>query len=590
MPARSTAKKKSEASRTQTPKETPHRHSVQFYTDDKFLIDTLSRFIGSALGAGDTAVVIATEEHRRQLAERLSAHGLDLKRSVELGRYVAMDAAETLARFMEQGRPNEARFAELVGGVITRAREAAQKKGDSSVALFGEMVALLWEQGNTEGALRLEQIWNQIAQSHSFSLVCAYPLRGFYREEDSAAFRRICHEHSEVLPAENYRLAPEDERRRLVAECQLEARALQSEAGQRKDTQLAAARFAAIVESSEDAIISKDLNGIITSWNEAAERIFGYQAEEIVGKSILTIIPPELHGDEDMILDRIRHGIRIEHFETVRLTKSGERIDVSLTVSPVKDATGRIIGAAKIARDITERRRQEEALRRAEKLAVTGRMAATIAHEINNPLEAVTNLLYLLRSEVSVPLGRDRLALAETELRRVSAITRQTLAFYRESTEPEEIQLPELLDDVVSIFDNKLKRKHIEFTREYEPCVVRGMKGQLRQLFSNLIDNSVDAAPDGGTIQIAIRCNGTQATVSVHDNGGGIAPEHLSRLFEPFFTLKKVGTGLGLWVAEEIATKHGGHIRVESSTDTASHGTTFHVTLEADVATALSAA
>ena len=356
------------------------------------------------------------------------------------------------------------------------------------------------------------------------------------------------------------------------------------------DSQLAAARLAAIIESSEDAIVSKDLNGIITSWNAAAERIFGYKAEEICGKSILTIIPPDLQGDENMILDRIRRGIRIEHFETVRLTKSGQRINVSLTVSPVKDTTGRVIGAAKIARDITGRKRQEEALRRAEKLAVTGRMAATIAHEINNPLEAVTNLLYLLRTEVSVPLGRDHLALAESELRRVAAITRQTLAFYRESAVPEDIQLGELLDDVASLFDSKLSRKHIQVIREYEPCVVRGMRGQLRQLFSNLVDNAVDAMPEGGQIRIAIRCHETQAAVSIRDNGSGIAPEHLPHLFEPFFTLKEVGTGLGLWVADEIATKHGGHISVESSTDAASHGTTFHVTLQGAAADMRSAA
>src|SRR5262249_36775966 len=151
--------------------------------------------------------------------------------------------------------------------------------------------------------------------------------------------------------------------------------------------------LAAIVESSDDAIASKDLNGIVTSWNKSAERLFGYTAEEIIGKPITLVIPPELHSDEAMILGKIRRDERIDHFETIRVTKSGEKIEVSLTISPVKDANGNVIGAAKIVRDITENKKIERALRTTERLATAGRLAATVAHEINNPLEAVTNLV-----------------------------------------------------------------------------------------------------------------------------------------------------------------------------------------------------
>jgi PAS domain S-box-containing protein len=149
--------------------------------------------------------------------------------------------------------------------------------------------------------------------------------------------------------------------------------------------------LAAIVESSDDAIISKNLDGTIMSWNQAAEHILGYTANEIIGQSILRLIPPELQSDEVMILSKIRAGQRIEHFQTQRLHKDGSRIEVSLTISPVKDARGKIIGAAKILRDITQQKRLEAALQTSERLASAGRMAATIAHEINNPLAAVTN-------------------------------------------------------------------------------------------------------------------------------------------------------------------------------------------------------
>ncbi|MGI9101084.1 MAG: two-component system sensor histidine kinase NtrB [Terriglobales bacterium] len=351
-------------------------------------------------------------------------------------------------------------------------------------------------------------------------------------------------------------------------------------------------KLAAIVESSDDAIVSKDLNGIITTWNAGAERTFGWKADEIIGLPITTIIPPELHGDEDMILARIRAGERVDHFETVRLTKTGERIHVSITISPLRDAHGNIVGAAKIARDITDRKTAEDALRRAEKLAVTGRMAATIAHEINNPLEAVTNLLYLLRSHVQGEEGRSCLAMAESELDRVAQITKQTLAFYRSSTSPETVNLTDLLDSVLSMLSRKIARKRITVVRNEQPCTVTAMKGELRQLFTNIVDNALEAAPGGGAVHITVALEGSRTVISVSDNGPGIAPDLQKKIFDPFYTTKQLGTGLGLWVAQEIAEKHGGKITVESSTQGANRGSTFRVALatscaaEANVTTA----
>ena len=164
-------------------------------------------------------------------------------------------------------------------------------------------------------------------------------------------------------------------------------------------------RLAAIVDSSEDVILSKDLEGIITSWNPAASRLFGYTAEEMVGQSIFKLIPDDLRTEEVRILESIRAGKRAEHSDTLRLKKDGSLIEVSVTVSPIRDGQGRIIGASKILRDVSDRKRMERSLMQAEKIAATGRMAATIAHEINNPLESVTNLLYLLRAKSSMKTG-----------------------------------------------------------------------------------------------------------------------------------------------------------------------------------------
>ena len=225
---------------------------------------------------------------------------------------------------------------------------------------------------------------------------------------------------------------------------------------------VASQRLAAIVESSDDAIISKDLNGVVTSWNPCAEKMFGYKAEEIVGKPITTIIPPELHEDEHRILEAIARGERIEHFETIRLKKSGEHVEVSLTISPIKDDQGNVIGAAKISRDITQRRRTERALQLTEKLASVGRLAATVAHELNNPLEAVTNFIYLAQTTENLPpVAAEYLTLADRELERVSHIAQQTLGFYRDTASMGKVDLRESLNDVLRVFDSKLRYKSI---------------------------------------------------------------------------------------------------------------------------------
>ena len=567
-----------------------HTHSVQFYADDSFLLDTLSRLMGSALGAGDAGVVIATKEHRTELARRLRARGLDLALAVEQGRYVALDAAETLSQVMVDGWPDEKRFLDVIGGAISRAKTAAAKQR-GRVALFGEMVALLWAEGKTDAALMVEQLWNQIAQSHSFSLICAYPMNKFYREEHREQFQKICDEHSAVLPAESYALASQNEQLRLIAQWQQKAVALEAEVTKRRALLEAAAKLAAIVETSEDAIASKDLNGIVTSWNASAERMFGYKAEEIIGKSILLIIPPELHKDEDMILGKVRRGERLEHFETVRLHKNGQRVHVSLTVSPLKDETGKVIGAAKIVRDITQKRRTEEALRTAEKLAATGQLAATIAHEINNPMQALTNLLALVGYKTIGDQNTNELvAMAEGELRRMSHIVRQMLSFYRESAKPVPLKITEVLEDVLELFVMRMRSNDIRLERRYEfDGEINGFPVELRQLFANLVANAIEAIGRKGRIRIHVvpwrELSGAERTgvrVLIADNGPGISSELHPRVFDAFFTTKaEKGSGLGLWVAKGVVGRHEGTIRMRSSTTHGRSGTIFSLFLPA---------
>jgi len=356
----------------------------------------------------------------------------------------------------------------------------------------------------------------------------------------------------------------------------------------RREQSLASQRLAAIVESADDAIISKDLNGIVTTWNRAAERIFGYRAEEMIGRSITTIIPPELHGDEPRILQTIARGQRIDHFETVRIAKNGQRIDVSLTVSPVRDESGRIVGAAKIARDITQQKKTERALRTSERLASVGRLAATIAHEINNPLEAVTNLVYLAKEEADGGDLRDYLVAAEEELSRISHLTKQTLGFYRDTKEAATIRIGPMLGPLIAVFAGRARNKAVEIRTEIaSDPEVYAVAGEMRQLITNLLSNSIDAVSRTGRIRMRVsaatewsgrRRSGVRLTVA--DSGVGIPPEIRSRLFEPFFTTKKdVGTGLGLWVCKGIVERHHGSIRVKSSTRSGHSWTVFTVFL-----------
>jgi signal transduction histidine kinase len=211
-----------------------HQHGVQFYSQDKFLLEELSRYIGGALRAGDAAVAVATEQHRTGLLQWLTAQGLDVAALLEQGRLIALDARQTLAMFMVEGWPNEERFQDAIGGIVARA--AGRARGEKPrVAIFGEMVALLWADGKTQAAIHLEQFWNSLARKQSFSLFCAYPMNSFKREEDAELLLKVCNEHSAVIPTEGYvGLDTDGERLRNIAQLQQKARALETEVAEHK--------------------------------------------------------------------------------------------------------------------------------------------------------------------------------------------------------------------------------------------------------------------------------------------------------------------------------------------------------------------
>jgi len=360
---------------------------------------------------------------------------------------------------------------------------------------------------------------------------------------------------------------------------------------ERRLAELDTARLAAIIESSDDAIIRKDLNGIIETWNPGAERIFGYAPQEIIGQSVTMLIPADRPDEEPGILERIRRGEHIEHFESVRRRKDGRLLDVSLTISPILDSQGRIVGASKIARDISERKLAEAALIKSEKLVAAGRLAATLAHEINNPLQAVTNLLTLLGQSPSLNTQEQDFArMAREELNRVSHLTRQSLAFYRESISPTAVNVEEMVESVVEVYAKRIASKNITVTKQYESngAAITSYPGEIRQLFTTLLMNAMEAVPEGGRLALRVsrstdwikRPPTKGLRITLADSGCGIPAHYTERIFEPFFTTKgENGTGLGLWVARGIAHRLGGSIRMRSSVLPEKNGTCFSIFL-----------
>lgn len=343
--------------------------------------------------------------------------------------------------------------------------------------------------------------------------------------------------------------------------------------------------MAAIVEYSGDAIYSTRPDGIITSWNRAAESLYGYTTEEAVGSAVARLAPPERRDEVERNRETLNGGGHVASYRTERMRKDGTRWPILLSVSSLRNARGEIVGASAIARDISAEKQSEEAIRRSEKLATTGRLAASIAHEINNPLEAVVNLLYLARHDSSH--ASEYLTMAEQEVGRVAQLAQQTLGFVRDASSPGSMDPAAIMDEILQLYSRKLEGRHIRVTRRYRShCQISGYAGELRQLLANLLVNAADAMADGGSLQVRVATGHDWSSgrggvrIAVADNGSGIPSNKLRQIFEPFYTTKKdTGTGLGLWVSRGIVQKHGGSIKVRSRTDGPATGTVFSIFL-----------
>jgi PAS domain S-box-containing protein len=384
-----------------------------------------------------------------------------------------------------------------------------------------------------------------------------------------------------------------------------------------EDAERAHALLAAIVASSEDAIVSKTLNSIVTSWNAAAERLFGYTAAEMIGQSITRIIPDDLRHEEDEILAKLRRGERIERYETVRRRKDGEMLDISLTISPIRDSSGRIIGAAKIAHDITARRRAERALREreaelakvaaerelflaseraarseAERLShMKDEFLATLSHELRTPLNAIQGWTHLLRERKSKPEDFDHaLETIDRNVRVQGQIVNDLLDMSRIISgkihlEVQPLYLHEVVQNAIEAVKQSAAAKEIRIQPMLDSRIglVRGDPNRLQQVLWNLLTNAIKFTPKNGRVQVVLERVNSHAEVCVQDNGIGIRADFLPYVFDRFrqadstTTRRFGGLGLGLSIVKNLVELHGGSVRVKSPGE--NQGTSFILSL-----------
>jgi PAS domain S-box-containing protein len=359
-----------------------------------------------------------------------------------------------------------------------------------------------------------------------------------------------------------------------------------------------AARLAAIVESSEDAILSKSLDGTVQTWNAAAERMYGHTAAEMIGHSIYDLVPSDLRHEEQEILRRVGQGEHVAHYETIRRRRDGNPVNVSLTLSPIRGADGRVVAASSIQRDITARKQAEETLRQAAKMESIGALAGGLAHDFNNQLYAVSGFAHFISRDPKLSsAARQDLLEIQKVTERMASLTRQLLAFARQQVlSPETLDLNAAVEDIRPMLQRLMgANMEIDLSLAPGPKWVRVDRAQLAQVLLNLVINARDAMPGGGLIMLRTTTvevspghlfdrqkvsvePGAYAELAVSDAGEGISPHHLPHIFEPFYTTKEigVGTGLGLATVEGIVAQSGGRIQVDS---VVGRGTTIRLLL-----------
>jgi len=619
------------------PSSNGHHHAVQFYDGEGFLASVVSEFLAAGATEGQPIIVIATEDHRSAFTRRLSELGIDTTALKKSGQLHLLDARHTLSQFMNGLVPDASRFAECMSTVIGR---AIRGRETLAVRAYGEMVDLLWKDENTEGAIQLERLWNDLAQRYHFSLLCAYSMGNFCRANDSDAFVRICAEHSHVVPTESYQRRNDAEQLREISRLQQRERAFQAEVAQRevverrlRETVIALhereaqlrereADLRDVLETAAEGIHLVGPDGTIEWANRAELEMLGYDEHEYVGHNIT-----EFHADADVIDDLLRRLLGGESLRgaQARMRHKDGSLRHVLVSSNVRWRDGKFLHTRCFTKDVTElvvaatareaaleaeraarleaelaSVEAEHARAAAERAQVAAEQAnraksdflAVMSHELRTPLNAIGGHAELMELGIHGPVsGQQREALARIQRSQMMllGLINQVLNYARLETgnvryEVTPIPLREAIRSAEGLIAPQMRAAGLQF--ECTPCaddvVVCADGEKLQQILLNLLTNAVKFTNRGGLVRVGIAVCPSDVRVSVTDTGIGIAGDKLQAIFEPFmqvdanYTRTRDGVGLGLAISRDLARGMGGELSVTSIVDT---GSTFTLRL-----------
>ena len=551
-------------------------HHVQFYETHEFLTESLARFASEGLARGEALIVIATQRTRRRLVRRLVQAGFDVPALQARGQAVLLDARQVLASLLVDGVPDAARFKREVGGLVAQAQ--ARFRG---VRAFGEMVNLLWADGDAAATIALEQLWNGLAQTHAFTLMCGYDMHHFHDASHDAVFQEVCDVHSHVVPAQDFELTALEDgaaQERVIVALQQQARALQSEIAERKKVEhtlqaalqelsVERARFEAVLKQMPAGVVMVDGDGQVAFANAQFARLLSYSSAASDARDRAAPAP-----HLGPLARALKTGEAVSAEEVDYVQADGTQLVLDVSAVPIRDDTGRVLAAIATVVDVSARKQVEAERIKSSKLESVGLLAAGIAHDFNNILTAILGNVSLAKLVSPSAAAVEVLTQAERAAVRARDLTQQLLTFSKGGAPIRKAaSLAGFLRESLSFaLRGSNARLALDLAPDLWPAVFDA--GQMSQVFNNLLINAVQAMPNGGTVTIAAvnavleagntygLAPGRYVKVRVTDEGIGIPPEHLTRVFDPYFTTKNTGTGLGLATAYSIMRRHDGYI------------------------------
>ena len=588
-----------------------HDHFVQFYEDESFLASVVSEFLTEGLSRGEPVVVIATAEHRSTFLARLRDAGVDVARARHEGRLTFLDARETLNKFMDGLTPNRQRFQSVVGAVIER---SLRGRPEQPVRAYGEMVDLLWKDGNTAGAIRLEELWNDLATDYRFSLLCAYSMANFYRASDTEPFRDICRQHSRVAPTETFTQLDDAARLIEISVLQQRARLHGAEVHQRE----------ALEQRLRDAVIAlqereQDLRDVLDNaaegihlvgpdgtiqWANAAElELLGYAPDEYIGRHIA-----EFHAERSAcedILGRLSRGETLHAYPAQLRHRDGSLRHVLINsnvrwrdgeflhtrcfttdVTAIQEATAereRLLESERAARAEAERARADAIQARAvaeQANRAKSEFLAVMSHELRTPLNAIGGYAELMELGIHGPVApqqREALDRIQRSQRMLLGLINQVLNYARVESgtvryDLTDVPLDESLRGAEALVLPQIRAQGLRF--EFAGCdrdlLVHADGEKLQQIMLNLLTNAIKFTERDGSIRVYCETEGDHVLVSVCDTGPGIPEDKLESIFDPFvqvdsrYARPHDGVGLGLAISRDLARGMGGDLFVSS--------------------------